>query len=93
MATRLAELRPQPAGLLDDTAAAVRRRRASARRRPWRPRSGGRRAASSTRPLLDREQKAAHGLAWVEVYVRSLRQMQAWAKRLAMPAGWASARR
>jgi (2S)-methylsuccinyl-CoA dehydrogenase len=33
--------------------------------------------------LLDREQKAAHGLAWVEVHVRSLRQMHVWAQGLA----------
>jgi (2S)-methylsuccinyl-CoA dehydrogenase len=33
--------------------------------------------------LLDREQKAAHGLAWFEVHVRSLRQMHAWAQGLA----------
>ncbi|MFO1067521.1 MAG: acyl-CoA dehydrogenase family protein [Geminicoccaceae bacterium] len=32
--------------------------------------------------LLDREQKACHGLAWLEVYVRSLVQMQRWAERL-----------
>lgn len=33
--------------------------------------------------LLDREQKAAHGLAWLAVYARSLREMQSWAARLA----------
>jgi (2S)-methylsuccinyl-CoA dehydrogenase len=33
--------------------------------------------------LLDREQLAAHGLAWLEVYVQSLRQMHDWAARLA----------
>ncbi|MDR5653132.1 acyl-CoA dehydrogenase family protein [Ruixingdingia sedimenti] len=31
---------------------------------------------------LEREQRAAHGLAWLATYVESLRQMQAWAGRL-----------
>ena len=33
--------------------------------------------------LLDREQRAVHGLAWLATYVEALRQMQAWAERLA----------
>ena len=32
--------------------------------------------------LLDRHQRAVHGLAWLATYVESLRQMQAWAERL-----------
>jgi (2S)-methylsuccinyl-CoA dehydrogenase len=32
--------------------------------------------------LLDREQFAAHGLAWLEVYRQALRQMRGWAERL-----------
>jgi (2S)-methylsuccinyl-CoA dehydrogenase len=32
---------------------------------------------------LDREQRAAHGLAWLATYVEALRQMHAWAERLA----------
>jgi len=32
--------------------------------------------------LLEREQFAAHGLAWVATYVAGLREMLAWAKRL-----------
>ncbi|MDA8585615.1 acyl-CoA/acyl-ACP dehydrogenase [Rhodobacteraceae bacterium] len=32
--------------------------------------------------LLEREQTAAHGLAWVATYVEALRQMQGWAERL-----------
>ncbi len=32
--------------------------------------------------LLEAEQYAAHGLAWLATYVESLRQMQAWAERL-----------
>jgi (2S)-methylsuccinyl-CoA dehydrogenase len=32
--------------------------------------------------LLDREQRAAHGLAWLEVYARSIEQMRRWAGRL-----------
>jgi (2S)-methylsuccinyl-CoA dehydrogenase len=32
--------------------------------------------------VLDREQRAAHGLAWLATYVEALRQMHAWADRL-----------
>ncbi len=32
--------------------------------------------------LLEREQFAAHGLAWLAVYVEALRQMHGWAERL-----------
>ncbi|MDJ0639093.1 MAG: acyl-CoA dehydrogenase family protein [Paracoccaceae bacterium] len=32
--------------------------------------------------LLDADQTAAHGLAWLATYVESLRQMQAWAENL-----------
>ncbi len=32
--------------------------------------------------LIDREQRAVHGLAWLATYVESLRQMSAWAERL-----------
>ena len=32
--------------------------------------------------LLEAEQTAVHGLAWVATYVEALRQMQAWAERL-----------
>ena len=32
--------------------------------------------------VLDREQRAAHGLAWLATYVEALRQMHAWAERL-----------
>ncbi|MZR15239.1 acyl-CoA dehydrogenase [Maritimibacter sp. DP07] len=32
--------------------------------------------------LLEQNQSAAHGLAWLATYVESLRQMQAWAQRL-----------
>jgi (2S)-methylsuccinyl-CoA dehydrogenase len=32
--------------------------------------------------LLEADQQAAHGLAWLATYVESLRQMQAWAERL-----------
>ncbi|MBN2760493.1 MAG: acyl-CoA dehydrogenase family protein [Rhodobacteraceae bacterium] len=32
--------------------------------------------------LLDADQQAAHGLAWLATYVESLRQMQAWAEKL-----------
>ncbi|MFN4101288.1 MAG: acyl-CoA dehydrogenase, partial [Pararhodobacter sp.] len=32
--------------------------------------------------LIDRHQRAAHGLAWLATYVEALRQMGAWAERL-----------
>jgi hypothetical protein len=35
-----------------------------------------------SRALLEANQTATHGLAWLATYVESLRQMQAWAKRL-----------
>jgi len=34
------------------------------------------------RALLEREQHATHGLAWLATYVEALRQMQGWAARL-----------
>jgi (2S)-methylsuccinyl-CoA dehydrogenase len=34
------------------------------------------------RDLLEHEQHAAHGLAWLATYVEALRQMQGWAERL-----------
>lgn len=34
-------------------------------------------------PLIEENQTAAHGLAWLATYVEALRQMQAWAQRLA----------
>ena len=33
--------------------------------------------------LLEQEQRAVHGLAWLATYVEALRQMQGWAERLA----------
>ncbi len=32
--------------------------------------------------LVDREQRAAHGLAWLATYVEALRQMARWAREL-----------
>ena len=32
--------------------------------------------------LLEEQQRAAHGLAWLATYVEAIRQMQAWAQRL-----------
>ncbi len=36
----------------------------------------------TTDKLLDREQRATHGLAWLAVYVESLRQLKSYAERL-----------
>ncbi|PWE26578.1 acyl-CoA dehydrogenase [Pararhodobacter marinus] len=38
--------------------------------------------------LLEREQRAVHGLAWLATYVESVRQMQAWAGRLTDTGGF-----
>jgi (2S)-methylsuccinyl-CoA dehydrogenase len=38
--------------------------------------------------LLDREQFAAHGLAWLEVYRQALHQMRGWAERLDAEGGF-----
>src|SRR5262245_64662685 len=35
-----------------------------------------------TSRLLDREQRAAHGLAWVATYVEAVRQLAAYAERM-----------
>jgi (2S)-methylsuccinyl-CoA dehydrogenase len=40
------------------------------------------RDAAIDRALLEREQHAAHGLAWLATYVEALRQMHGWAQRL-----------
>ncbi|MGF1476872.1 MAG: acyl-CoA dehydrogenase family protein [Geminicoccaceae bacterium] len=37
---------------------------------------------------IDREQRAAHGLAWLKVYVEALRQMTAWGERLETTGGF-----
>ncbi|MCE3249708.1 MAG: acyl-CoA dehydrogenase, partial [Geminicoccaceae bacterium] len=34
------------------------------------------------RALLEREQHAVHGLAWLATYVEALRQLHGWAQRL-----------
>ena len=44
--------------------------------RRWRP------AGAIEPDLLEREQHAVHGLAWLATYVQALRQMHAWALRL-----------
>jgi (2S)-methylsuccinyl-CoA dehydrogenase len=40
-------------------------------------------AGKPSAELIDAHQTAAHGLAWLATYAQSLRQMQAWATRLA----------
>src|SRR5262245_47844095 len=45
--------------------------------------SAGVRARVGAAGDLDAAQAAAHGLAWLATYVEALRQMQAWAARLA----------
>ena len=82
MATQLAEVRAGGTDLLDDTAAALvaadrflAAAQEAVRRKVVR---NGRLDAT----LLDREQHAAHGLAWLKVYVEGLRAMQGWAGRL-----------
>jgi (2S)-methylsuccinyl-CoA dehydrogenase len=82
MATRLAELRPQPADLLDDTAAAV----AAADSLLRQAVDGARQHFFSGKRLdaaaLEEEQHYTHGLAWLRTYVEALRQTHGWAERL-----------
>ncbi|MFN3936176.1 MAG: acyl-CoA dehydrogenase family protein [Gemmobacter sp.] len=65
---RTDEAIPALAALLDTATARLRERLAP----------GGRVSAA----LMDRDQRAAHGLAWLATYVEALRQMRAWAGRL-----------
>ena len=41
---------------------------------------------------LEAEQTAAHGLAWLAVYVEALRQLEGWAGGCRVRLDWASAR-
>jgi (2S)-methylsuccinyl-CoA dehydrogenase len=59
---------PALESLLDDARRAVRAR----------VDAGGKISAA----LMDRHQRAVHGLAWIATYVEALRQMQGWADRL-----------
>src|SRR5262245_12510165 len=42
--------------------------------------------------LLDREQRATHGLAWLATYVESVRQLAAYAERMHAAGTWARSR-
>ena len=82
MATQPAAARATGADLLDDTAAAVAaadRFLAAAHDAVQRKVVRGGKVDAA---LLDQEQHAAHGLAWLKVYVASLHAMQDWALRL-----------
>jgi len=81
MATQLRDLPAEP-GLLDRCADAV--TACDAYFAAARERVG----AAVTANGLDAEQAAAHGLAWVKVYVESLREMHAWGARLAEAGGF-----
>ena len=87
MATRLAELRPQPADLLDDTTAAT----AAADTLLRQAVDGARQHFFTGKRLdaaaLEEEQHYAHGLAWLRTYVEALRQTHAWAERLCESGG------
>src|SRR4051794_41186680 len=82
MATQLADVRAFGTDLLADSAAAAEaadRLLAAAREAvPRKGAKGGRLNAG----LLDQEQHAAHGLAWLKVYVAALHAMRDWAARL-----------
>ena len=82
MATQLAEVRAAGTDLLDEVAAAC----AAADRLLAAAHDGVRRKVLRDgrldAGLLDQEQHAAHGLAWLKVYVASLHAMQDWAQRL-----------
>jgi len=80
MATALAEAKGDPLTSVIPDALAAARQFADAASRAVRALVApeGEVAAS----LLDREQHACHGLAWLEVHVAGLEQMAAWADRL-----------
>ena len=82
MATRRADLRDPSPDLLTDTAAAV----VAARRLLGEAREAvlakGGRGGRLDADLLEREQHAAHGLAWLDVYVEALAAMHGWASGL-----------
>ena len=82
MATKLAEVRAAEPDLLSDTAAAcaaAERFLAAAKQSVLRKVSRGGKVDSA---LIEQEQLAAHGFAWLKVYVEALRAMQGWAERL-----------
>jgi (2S)-methylsuccinyl-CoA dehydrogenase len=82
MATRLADLPARPADLLGETGAALAAAdgllRAAINTLRARLAPGGRVDPA----LLEREQHAVHGLAWLCTYVEALRQAHGWAERL-----------
>lgn len=82
MATQLAEIRAEAPDLLTDAAAAITAAEGllDAARAAVLPKvtRGGRLDAE----LLEREQFAAHGLAWLKVYVEALKALQGWALHL-----------
>ncbi len=75
MATQLRDVQPAP-GLMDQCAAAV--AACDAYFEAAKAKVAERVAANG----VDAEQFAAHGLAWVKVYVEALREMHVWAQRL-----------
>ena len=82
MATKLAEVRAAEPDLLSDTAAACEAAGAfltDAKQSVLRKVSRGGKVDSA---LIEQEQLAAHGFAWLKVYVEALRAMQGWAERL-----------
>ena len=82
MATKLAEVRAAEPDLLTDTAAACAAAGAflaAAKEAVLRKVSRGGKVDSA---LFEQEQLAAHGFAWLKVYVAALEAMQGWAERL-----------
>jgi (2S)-methylsuccinyl-CoA dehydrogenase len=82
MATKLAEARGDAPDLLTDTAAAcaaAERFLAAASEAVLKKVGRGGKVDTG---LLEQEQLAAHGFAWLKVYVEALRAMQGWAERL-----------
>ncbi|TVQ37695.1 MAG: acyl-CoA dehydrogenase [Geminicoccaceae bacterium] len=75
MATQLRDIRPTPS-LLERAAGAV------AACDTFFAAAKASVGAAVTARGVDAEQYAAHGLAWVKVYVESLREMHGWAERL-----------
>jgi (2S)-methylsuccinyl-CoA dehydrogenase len=79
---------PAAEAVLRDATAAVRDRVAPSLSLPRSPgREQGREVRGLVEHLLDREQRATHGLAWLATYVEAIRQIAGYAERLQCDGG------
>jgi (2S)-methylsuccinyl-CoA dehydrogenase len=83
MATKLAEIHGEALpDLFEDTGAAIEAAARLMAAATEAVRAKVSRGGKIDAGLVEQEQLAAHGLAWLKVYVEALRAMQAWAERL-----------